>query len=113
MSNLNTRTNFMHLPTRCIAIEELVRRPFAIITTTAWLLCGISPALAQDWPSTSDTQAAPVFNILTYGAVGDGKTLNTDAFAKAISACAASGGGTVFVPPGNYKSGPIQRMRFF
>jgi hypothetical protein len=52
--------------------------------------------------------AARVFSISDYGAVGDNETANTEAFAKAISACAAAGGGTVFVPPGIYMSGPIQ-----
>lgn len=47
------------------------------------------------------------FNIVNYGAVGDGKTLNTVAIQKAIDACAASGGGTVEVPVGNFMFGPI------
>jgi polygalacturonase len=47
------------------------------------------------------------FNIVNYGAVGDGKTLNTVAIQKAIDACAAAGGGTVEVPAGNFVFGPI------
>ncbi|MDQ2769922.1 MAG: glycosyl hydrolase family 28 protein [Bacteroidota bacterium] len=46
------------------------------------------------------------FNISAYGAVADGQTLNTAAFAKAIAACAAQGG-TVLVPAGLWLSGPI------
>jgi hypothetical protein len=46
-------------------------------------------------------------NVLKYGAVGDGKTKNTEAINKAIRACAQRGGGTVVVPPGDYLSGPI------
>lgn len=42
------------------------------------------------------------FSIADYGAVGDGMTMNTDAFSKAIAACAAAGGGTVVVPPGKF-----------
>ncbi len=49
-----------------------------------------------------------IFNILDYGAVGDGHTLNTDAFKKAIDACALSGGGKVIVPPGLWLTGPIR-----
>ena len=47
------------------------------------------------------------FSILDYGAVGDGKTLNTAAFAKAIAACTAAGGGVVVVPRGVYITGAV------
>lgn len=45
------------------------------------------------------------FNILDYGAAGDGKTLNTASIQKAIDACAKAGGGAVTVPPGTYVTG--------
>ncbi len=48
------------------------------------------------------------FNITDYGAVGDGHTKNTDAFAKATKACAEAGGGKVIVPAGLWLTGPIQ-----
>ena len=48
------------------------------------------------------------FNVTEHGAVGDGKTLNTDAIAKAIKACVDGGGGIVVVPAGKFLSGPIQ-----
>jgi polygalacturonase len=47
--------------------------------------------------------AAPLFfDIRTYGAIGDGKTLDTPAINKAIEAAAAAGGGTVYVPSGTW-----------
>ena len=49
-----------------------------------------------------------VFNVTEYGAVGDGQTLNTQAFAAAINACNQAGGGKVVVPPGLWITGPIQ-----
>ncbi len=49
-----------------------------------------------------------VFNIESYGAIGDGKTMNTEAFRKAIDACSNAGGGTVMVPPGLWLTGPIE-----
>ena len=47
------------------------------------------------------------FAITDYGAVGDGRALNTAAFEKTISACAAAGGGRVIVPAGQWLTGPI------
>jgi polygalacturonase len=44
------------------------------------------------------------FNIRDYGAVGDGKALDTPAINRAIEAAAAAGGGTVLFPAGTYAS---------
>src|SRR5678815_1370914 len=45
--------------------------------------------------------------ITNYGAVADGKTDCSRAFASAIADCARQGGGRVEVPPGKYLTGPI------
>ncbi len=47
-------------------------------------------------------------NIVEFGAVPDGHTLNTKVFADAIAACAKAGGGTVVVPAGTWLTGPIR-----
>ncbi|MBN1887677.1 MAG: glycoside hydrolase family 28 protein [Thermoflexales bacterium] len=47
------------------------------------------------------------FNVLDYGAAGDGLTLDTRAFQAAIRACRQVGGGTVYVPAGRYVIGSI------
>jgi polygalacturonase len=48
------------------------------------------------------------FPIASYGAVGNGQADNRAAFAQAIAACHAAGGGRVVVPPGDYLvNGPI------
>jgi len=44
------------------------------------------------------------YNIIDYGAKGDGKTIDSPAINKAIEKAAANGGGTVFFPAGNYLS---------
>lgn len=51
-----------------------------------------------------------IYSILEFGGVGDGKTMNTEAFAKAIKACSENGGGTVEVPKGVWLTGPIELM---
>lgn len=50
---------------------------------------------------------AAVYNILDYGAVSDTTRLSTSALQRAIDECSASGGGTVLVPAGSYKTGSI------
>lgn len=47
------------------------------------------------------------FNILNYGARGDGLATNTVAVQAAIDAATAAGGGTVQVPAGKFLCGPI------
>lgn len=47
------------------------------------------------------------FNILDFGAVSDGETLNTEAIAKAIDSCRNAGGGKVIIPSGKFLTGPI------
>lgn len=47
------------------------------------------------------------FNVLDYGAKGDGRTLNTAAINNAVEACAKAGGGQVFLPAGEFVSGTI------
>lgn len=47
------------------------------------------------------------FNIIKYGAVPDGITLNTKSINDAITACSAKGGGVVLVPGGLWMTGPI------
>lgn len=47
------------------------------------------------------------FNVREFGAVGDGKNLDSPAINKTIDAAAAAGGGTVLVLAGTYLSGSI------
>jgi len=47
------------------------------------------------------------FNIVNFGAVADGQTLNTKAINKAIVTCSEAGGGTVIVPSGVWLTGSI------
>ena len=55
-------------------------------------------------------QAEPtgIFNVKDLGAIGDGKTKDTQAIQKAVDAAGKAGGGTVFLPNGTYLSGTIR-----
>jgi polygalacturonase len=48
-----------------------------------------------------------IFNVKEYGAVADGVTKDTEAIQKAIDACTLAGGGTVWIPAGDYVIAPI------
>jgi len=50
---------------------------------------------------------ANFYNVKDYGAIGDGNNLDSKAINKAIDAASAVGGGTVYLPAGNYLSGSI------
>jgi pectin methylesterase-like acyl-CoA thioesterase len=58
---------------------------------------------------TLPTIPAAVFNVTSYGAVGNGSTDNTTAIQAAINAASAAGGGTVEIPAASqpYESGPL------
>ncbi len=49
-----------------------------------------------------------VYDVRTYGATGDGKTIDSPAIDKAIETAAAAGGGTVLFPSGVYASYSIR-----
>ncbi|GGG64713.1 rhamnogalacturonidase [Edaphobacter dinghuensis] len=64
-------------------------------------------AAAATLPSYAATKptlhsSSGVFDVRTYGATGDGKTVDTPAINRAIEAAAAAGGGTVIFPAGTY-----------
>lgn len=68
--------------------------------------------LYQNLPFEMPEVKAPVFpdknvNLKDFGAVGDGRTLCTEAFDKAINALAEQGGGHLIVPTGVWFTGPI------
>ncbi len=69
------------------------------------LIFGIS--LACSPIASAKDRANKVYLISDFGAVADGKTLNTAAIQKSIDEAAASGGGVVTIPAGIWRSGSI------
>src|SRR5215510_1193411 len=68
---------------------------------TVMVLCGFAI-----WVLVANGQdsRSGIYDVRTFGAKGDGKTLDTTAINKAIDAAAAAGGGTVRFPAGSYLS---------
>ena len=70
------------------------------------LLLGTILCIAFIGKSLAQTQKE--YNILQYGAIGDGKTLNTETIQKAIDLATGKGGGKVIVPKGRFLTGTLE-----
>jgi len=79
-------------------------RTFGLVTVLACVF-GIG-AYAQK----TEQPESRFFDVRTFGAAGDGKTLDTAAITKAIGAANSAGGGTVLFPPGTYLSGTLELL---
>jgi polygalacturonase len=79
-------------------------RVFMMAVGLAVVLCLASGVQAQQ----QTASGARTYNVRNFGAVGDGKTLDSPAINRAIEACAQAGGGTVLLPAGTYLSGSIR-----
>lgn len=75
---------------------------FVLLITSAW-----ANKNQTDWHGELSKEGKTELNIISYGAVGDGKTLNTSAIQKAINDVSIKGGGTVIVPKGRFLTGAI------
>jgi polygalacturonase len=93
--------------------RDLLR--YAGAGTALALAPGALAAAADPWSRAADiarTVKAPTFpkrdfDIVKFGAKGDGTTLNTQAIARAIEACHRAGGGRVVVPAGRFLTGAV------
>jgi hypothetical protein len=77
------------------------------LVATLSLYCAVLAATATAAAQTHDEHAM-VCDARSYGAQGDGITSDTAAVQRAISTCAAQGGGTVYFAPGHYSIGTVQ-----
>ena len=76
--------------------------------TLLFLILGSTSALTNVAAKADSQPPANFYNVMDFGAKGDGKTLDTDAINHAIDAAAAKGGGTVYLPAGQYLSFSIR-----
>ena len=74
----------------------------------ATLLLVAAVAVHAAVPADPAPTSAGVFDVRAYGAVGDGRTVDSVAIRKAFTACALAGGGTVLFPAHHrYLTGPF------
>jgi hypothetical protein len=71
------------------------------------LVAAGTPLFAAPVNAKNGTAHSWFFNIMDFGAAGDGKTLDSGAINKAIDACNSADGGLVYVPPGTYLCGMV------
>src|SRR5271166_6847501 len=83
------------------------RSSFWYVFVTVVLLVALLAILACYCARTLDEK---VFNVRDFGAVGDGKVLDTTSITKAIQVANAAGGGRVIFPPGVYLSGTFELL---
>ena len=67
------------------------------------VLAGGAALTGQSIPVPQPTPGARQFDVKAYGATGVRSQSATGACQSAIDACTAAGGGTVTVPPGEYR----------
>jgi len=82
-----------------------------LISRNVLFLAGGIIALATGACATMQSQTAEQASqrmvVTDFGAIADGKTVNTQAIQKTIDQAAAAGGGTVVIPKGTFLSGAI------
>src|SRR5262245_28854977 len=80
-----------------------MNKTFVIVVGLVFLLVGCAQRTVQ----CDNQRSSAVLNVRDYGASPDGKISATKQIQSAIDAAAAFGGGTVFVPPGQYVTGTL------
>jgi polygalacturonase len=83
-------------------------RNLFLAAAAAWLIPAALLADPGDVSPAPPVIPAGAFSLANFGAIGDGKAVETKAFVAAIAAVRAAGGGTLTVPAGTYLTGPIQ-----
>jgi len=82
-----------------------------IVLLTAFLFITVNSLTAADKKKQVAQVPAKVnsiYNVVDFGAKGDGKTLDSPSINKAIEEAATKGGGMVYFPAGNYLSASIR-----
>lgn len=83
-------------------------RTLSIASVGSGIALGARTAVAQEPSSGESDLGARTYNIRSFGAKGDGKTIDTAAVQAAIDACYKDQGGIVLVPAGTFVIGTIE-----
>lgn len=86
-------------------MKQISRRKWLGVFTTAAVGAGV---LKTSTAAAAGKAKTDTFNVKDYGAIGDGKTLNTKAIQKTIDACHQQEGGTVIIPAGTFLCGTLE-----
>src|SRR3954468_16048001 len=81
---------------------DWIRRDFLKLAGIATLVAPVMLSRGARSAITPVPGAGAVYDVRSFGAVGDGKTIDSLAINRAIEAAASKGGGTVYVPAGTY-----------
>jgi polygalacturonase len=72
-----------------------------------WSVLSLLMSCAASHPASAPEVVSGVYNVRSFGALGDGKTIDSPAIDRAIAACTKAGGGMVLVPAGTYLCGSV------
>jgi polygalacturonase len=90
---------------------DVCRREFLRLATLSAVAASASVGSVCQ-PSAADANGRVTFNVRSFGATADGKTIDTPAVNRAIKAAARCGGGTVHFPAGTYACYSIRLKSF-
>src|SRR6266705_6685708 len=96
--------------TICISVmtmmktKERSRTASTVLAAFVSLLAIVHPPFFPRTFQQAPANDPGVYSVRAFGAIGDGKTLDTPAINRAIDSAAAAGGGTVYFPAGDYLS---------
>lgn len=82
-----------------------MKKTIWIMIAGVWLIASgaVSAQGSEKAPSPAGAKVSRSFNVLNYGAVGDDKKDNTEAFSACLKALIAAGGGRMIIPDGIYR----------
>ncbi len=82
-----------------------MRAMIVLVTICGWFVANGTVEVygGEKMTSGAGTIKSRSFNVLNYGAVGDDKTDNTEAFSACLKAVVEAGGGRMFLPDGVYR----------